>query len=640
VKRLLLAAAVAAPLAAPLTALGATPLATPPGPPAQAAWTRFRIIEWQPRSPAQLATLKRLGVTAGMVPADRHGGGLATAAAETLRQAGMRCYVENVATDFYSAYHKWAPGKPPNWRFAALQRRYAANPQDHSVFVRDPGLSDLGWLRRIARRLAVTVRAAQPYRPLFYDLGDETGIADLAAFWDFDTGAASLAGFRAWLRTRYPSLAALNAEWGTTYRRWDAVQPELTRAAMRRTDGNFAAWSDFKAWMDVAFARALRAGTAAIHRADPRARSAIEGAQVPGWGGYDYLRLAHAVDVMEIYDSGANLALLRAFNPRVIPLVTSGGAGPAQRHWIWREFLRGARGLILWDPEQAIVRPDGTLGPAGAAYAPLFAALRGPLGRAVLAARPRTDPVAILYSPASFRISWMLEQKPKGDAWITRTAADEDSGDAERTALAADARALARSGLAPRYLGPAQLAEGGLRGIRLLILPHAIALSARDAAAIRRFVASGGHVVADVVPGAFDQHGRWRAHSPLGSLFAGRGRGRLLRSGDAAGLRAAAARAGVRPRFPVTAPLDDVTTYVFRDGRNTIVAVQRAFRSKAATERVRIGLPAARQVVDLMSGRRMERTRSITMELGRVRPAVFAIAHAAGRQAMAGRAPP
>ena len=74
----------------------------------------------------------------------------------------------------------------------------------------------------------------------------------------------------------------------------------LTDAALRGADGNFAAWADFKAWMDAAFARAVRAGTDAVHAADPAARAGLEGAQIPGWGGYDYTRLADAVDVMEI----------------------------------------------------------------------------------------------------------------------------------------------------------------------------------------------------------------------------------------------------------------------------------------------------------------------------------------------------
>ena len=123
---------------------------------------------------------------------------------------------------------------------------------------------------------------------------------------------------RVWLRRQYGTLAALNAEWGTHYTTWNAVQPETTREAMRRTDGNFAAWADFKAWMDVSFARALRMGTDAVHSADPHALSAIEGAQMPGWGGYDYTLLAHAVDLMEVYDMGENMPILRSFNPRLI----------------------------------------------------------------------------------------------------------------------------------------------------------------------------------------------------------------------------------------------------------------------------------------------------------------------------------
>ena len=606
--------------------------------PAQAAWDRFRIIEWQQRDPAQLATLRRLGVGAGMVLADRHGGGLDRGAATALHRAGLRIYVENIATDFYSAYHRYTPSKRPGWRFIALQRRLAADPAATGVFRRHPSLSDPAWRARIARRLAVTVRAARPFRPLFYNLGDETGIADLAAFWDFDTGAASVAGFRRWLRTRYPSLAALNAEWGTAYPRWDDVQPELTAAAMARRDGNYAAWSDFKAWMDVAFARALRAGTAAIHRADPRARSAIEGAQVPGWGGYDYLRLAHSVDVMEIYDGDENLALLRAFAPRVIPLATSGGADPASLHAIWREWLRGVRGLILWDPDQAIVRPDGAPGPAAARYAPLFAALRGPMGRAVLAARPVTDPVALLYSPESFRLSWMLAHRGQGAAWITRTAAEEDQGDAERVALTEDARALRRIGLAPRFLGPAALTSDGLRGIRLLVLPHVLALSRSEASAIRRFVAGGGTVLADVVPGRFDAHGRERRRSPLAALFAtgslGRGLARLLPPRDTPGdmprnvawWSAAAARAGVRPRFALLGPAQDATLYRFRGARGTILAVQRRFRAGAGRERVCIRLSGPRRVTDLANGKVLGVHRVLRVTLGPVRPEAFALA--------------
>jgi len=312
------------------------------------AWPDYQIIEWQPRNAAQLVTLKRIGVTAATVIADRDGTGtlLAVQTAPLLR-AGLRWYVENIATDFYAQYHRWTPGKPVNWRFVDLQRRYRTNPDDLAALVRDPSLSDPVWQARIDARLTAIVRQEARFHPLYYSLGDETGIADLSAFWDFDLSPESLAGMRGWLRQQYGTLDALNTEWGTHFAAWNDVRPETTIQAMHRTDGNFAAWADFKAWMDVAFATALRRGTDAVHAADLTALAAIEGAQMPGWGGYDYTLLAHAVDLMEIYDTGENLPILRSLNPHLIALGTSFAAQPQDVYWIWRELLRGTRGLIL-----------------------------------------------------------------------------------------------------------------------------------------------------------------------------------------------------------------------------------------------------------------------------------------------------
>src|SRR6516164_3405837 len=87
-----------------------------------------------------------------------------------------------------------------------------------------------------------------------------------------------------------------------------------TREAMQRPDQNFSPWADFKEWMAVAFLRAIEAGTEATHSADPQAVAAIEGGQIPGWGGYDYSRLAASVDAMELYDLGDNVEIVWSFN--------------------------------------------------------------------------------------------------------------------------------------------------------------------------------------------------------------------------------------------------------------------------------------------------------------------------------------
>jgi hypothetical protein len=123
------------------------------------AWDDFQIIEWQHRDAAQLATLKRLGVTAATVIANRDGTGTPVQQQfAPMLATGLRWYVENIATDYYSAYHRWSPPHPVNWRFLEAQQRYRQNPDDESALWRDPSFADPVWQARIRDRLIATVR--------------------------------------------------------------------------------------------------------------------------------------------------------------------------------------------------------------------------------------------------------------------------------------------------------------------------------------------------------------------------------------------------------------------------------------------------------------------------------------------------
>jgi hypothetical protein len=571
------------------------------------AWDDFQIIEWQHRDAAQLATLKQLGVTAATVLANRDGSGTPVERQfAPMLENGLRWYVENIATDYYSAYHRWSPPHPVNWRFLEAQQRFRARIDDESALWREPSFADPVWQRRIRDRLIATAREQMRYRPLYYSLGDETGIADLSAFWDFDLSPGSLAGMRVWLRQAYGSLAALNAEWGTQFANWGDVRPATTRDAMRRTDDNFSSWADFKAWMDVAFARALRMGTDAVHSTEPAALAAIEGVQVPGWGGYDYSLLVNAVDVLEVDD----LPLAHSLNPHVTTLTTSFNAQPRGLHDLWRNLLAGSRGVILWDSEGTIVRPDASLGERGQAYTETFREIRDGIGRLLLASEPHYDPIAILYSPPSFRVQWMLEQKPKGDAWMNRDAEAELSGNAAREAMWAYASAVTHQGLQPVFLSPAMIEHGTLRhrGIKVLILPHAIALSSAEARQIRDF---NGTVIADVPPGVFDEHGR---HLDRPLLDAG-----TLRMAAPDRLR----DAGIAPLIRVDAA--DVTVHIWRDGKAQIVGVQRDFAAEAPDEPVTLAWPGQRTILDLRTNHPLGRDDHLTARLDAVYPLLLSL---------------
>jgi hypothetical protein len=351
-------------------------------------------------------------------------------------------------------------------------------------------------------------------------------------------------------------------------------------------------------------------GTDAVHEADPSALAAIEGVQIPGWGGYDYSLLVNAVDVMELDD----LPLARSLNPRLITLTTSGRAQPQDIHAIWRDLLAGSRGLIVWDSENAVISDDATTGERGEAYVATFAEIRHGIGALLIASEPQFDPVAILYSPASFRTQWMLEQKPKGDAWMTRKSGTELESNAARDAMWAYRGVVAHLGLQPAYV--ASTGDLKERGLRTLILPHAIALSPDDARAIREFAAAGGTVIADVQPGVFDAHSR-RLLQPLLDT----GMFRMIAPGALN-----TSSLGVTPRVRVEAPEHDVSSLIWQHGNDMIIGVQRDYSDTAANETVVLNLPQPANVYDLRKKQSLGRIDRVTLALDAVSPALLSIA--------------
>ncbi|HYM32949.1 MAG TPA: beta-galactosidase [Candidatus Cybelea sp.] len=620
-------------------------------------WPDYQIIMWQPQTRAAYESLKRLGITAGKITANRDD---AAGAADTvpdpaqtdLIASGLRWYVENIATDFYSPYHKWTPGKPKNWLFLEAQQAYRDNPLSDAAFMRKPSLSDPEWLAKIRNRLTRVVTSNRQYDPLYYALGDETGIAELDSFWDFDVSPASLDGMRAWLRERYGSLDALNAQWGTNYASWSAVRPMLTRDALRRTDGNFSAWADFKEWMDVAFAGALASGRDAVHAADPKALAALEGGQEPGWGGYDYARLAKSVDVIELYDLAGNMEIVRSLNPNVVLLTTSFESGPAEAHRVWRDALRGSRGLILWDETGAFAAADGSVGARGKAAASYVAELRGGLGAMLIGSRPSEDPVAILYSPASMRARWIAGASAAAHAaGGGNLAVDGQSPDAD---ILGFTKVLDHLGLGYRIVTAEMIEQGVLQSgaYRALILPQAVALSAAEADEIRSFVNGGGTAIADAVPGRFDEHCRRLAEPQLADVFDSSGADAASNIGEGKAILAAGKQpgrlqwmlnalgdAGVRPRLTVRSlsgePVSDVEIRIFERGDATIVALQRdladagilgRLKSRLSSgETVQVTMDSEAFVHDIRANRDLGRLRQVTLRLDDSAPTLLAL---------------
>ncbi len=623
-------------------------------------WDDYHVIMWQHRTPAQFAALETIGIDGGVFL------GRGDSPPDFLLNNDLRWYAENIATDFYSEYHRYFPDRQNGWRFQEAREAFKKNRASKEALKRRPSLSDPVWLQKVHDRLVDTAKMYSPYRPFFYSLGDETGIADLAAFFDFDYSDTSLDAFRSWLKGRYATLRDLNSRWGSDFAIWNSVMPDTTDEAMKRTDANYTSWSDFKEFMDIAYASALKMGNAAVQSVDPHAYVGIGGGQMPGWGGYDYSRISKSLTAIEPYDIGNNIEILRSLNPRMAVLTTSFRTGDWERNRVWFEFLHGNRGLVIWDDKSEFINADSTIGPRGVETADYYTELRSGLGQQIAISERLNDPVAIHYSQPSMRVEWMIAQRPKGERWTQRNSSTEYKDSDFLRLRESYSKLIEDQGLQYKFVAYDAVERGALveGGYKVLILPRSTALSETEARNIREWVSRGGLLIADGVPGQYDERARKLAKPLLEDLFAGHafGKGRAVlappeilnyhqqrlvsKEGDSHRLASQwMASAGVKPEYAVTGadgkPVTGIETHTFRNGAVTLVALMTnpqlrveelgppEFKSNdrfAKPFSVTLTLPGQRFVYDVRAGKSMGSVTKLNLTVPPYDPVILAIA--------------
>lgn len=253
---------------------------------------------------------------------------------------------------------------------------------------------------------------------------------------------------------------------------------------------------------------------------DPATPCGLVGGQAPSaFGGYDYARLMRKVQFIESYNLGSSQAVIRSFNPQgAIPAVTTHfHKSVDDTIWqTWYYLAHGNRGHIGWvegwfdgaTPKEWHAQVAPALREAGDKIGPLMAG-----------AQWRHDGVAIYYSHASIQLGWILDAEAHRKTWVNRNAD-------ERLASAAHVRRawenmLRDSGLQYNFLSYVDVIQKGVPDeYRVLILPACLCLSDAEIRAIEAFCQRGGTVIADYLPGVWDQHGKGRASGGgLDALF-------------------------------------------------------------------------------------------------------------------------
>ena len=486
-------------------------------------WQQYQVILWSTGSPAApadwLGRIRDAGFTAEECSAGADCGRFV--------DAHLGFYFENMLPELAFLHSREA-------LYKADRDAYATS-RDRRYLVRKPCLDDPAFWDQISGRMVSLAKEQADHHPLAYDLRDEPSLGSYSSPMDYCFCPHTLRAMRQWLQKQYPSLAALNREWETSFSTWDDVTPLTTfeikereqQALSGKRPENYAPWADHRAYMDFSFSNALERLRSLVHEADPKAPVGIAGAQMPSaWGGYDLWRISQSVDWIEPYDVANSRRIFRSFLPPQAPVVSTffGKDIPQLQMQAWRLMLEGDRGAIVWDDDEsrAIQKsaPGMPLTERGRGLRSVFEEVRR-VAPDWFGLQPENDHIAIHYSQASIRAHWMFDSREDGNTWLKRYASYE----AENSRLAKVRNSFVTLvqdlGFQPDFVSYAQVENGDLirKGYKVLLLPQSVAMSATECRNIEAFVRAGGLVIADNMVATMDEHGRRLPKGGLDELF-------------------------------------------------------------------------------------------------------------------------
>jgi hypothetical protein len=325
------------------------------------------------------------------------------------------------------------------------------------VCLRDPEA-----LGQAVEHLSQTIEALGKATPAFLSLTDEPSATRGINPIDWCRCEHCAAAFPAFLASRWGTEAKAREIWGSRWPEGGAPQPVDTDDARRALFHGIGPidlvtlWSDTRAFADDALATAMARLAADARRMRPGLPIALLGASMPsGFGGFDWEELGPRFDAVEPYDWGAAREIAGALAPRasVYHTMTPRGRSAVElRHELWRYFLRGDRGVVLFDATGwagADSRPAET---PLETIAPLLRMFAGDALAAWRRAPPLKPQVAILHAMPATRLHWLLDTRFDGATWFNRLGSYEVRESSEALNREAWVAILSDIGLSARFV--------------------------------------------------------------------------------------------------------------------------------------------------------------------------------------------
>ena len=403
--------------------------------------------------------------------------------------------------------------------YVKLKKQYAET-RDKTKLVREYCLNDPAYRELIRKELKQLVEPWTGFSPMSYYVYEEPSVTCYVDALDLCFSPHTMRAMRDWLKTEYKSLDALNRQWGTRFANWEEVTPDDTAEAQQR--GNYASWADHRTFMEKSYADTFEFVLGELRKLDPEGILLNSGTQESApHNGSDYSRINQFTKHLNSYDGGNQFDFHRNFNPEV---KISGGAGYGMLgkqvfYDFYRNLFKGANGgaYVFW--QYSTLSPDLTLCQSGQDIAEGFRELRGQgIGKLIASGAPDNSRIAIHYSYPSIHGSWIVDGKIVPEVVYDSTSATHRRFNANRDGWV---KILRDSGLQFDFIAYGDVEKGDLiaKGYRTFILPMSVALSDKEAAAIREFARQGGTVIADALPGVMDEHCTFRDARALADVF-------------------------------------------------------------------------------------------------------------------------
>lgn len=414
--------------------------------------------------------------------------------------------------DFYVGH---APGRnelhidrEASW-YAELWQRYWDD-RDPSVLVRQPCLGEPETLELLEKKLGRTLAARDGDHGLGISLGDEVGLTAWSGPLDLCASEACRRGFArflgeneqwAWLlegieEVPFPSTDA-------TRHAWVQGDPGHVGAWLARRDFHHGVLIDLLEKL-AAKSRELSPGTA-VGLFGLGGRSTFGGV-----GPDDVLPFVDFLESYPILDSRELLHTMRAPGVHTFATVFSEPDAPHGASWqIWEHWLRGGDGVVLWS-DRELANDRVYFENARRAVAEVRR-LSGELPEW----SPTPGGVALIHHPDSTALSWLRDALHDGATWPKRYASYQNANGTREVRLRASLRWLEDAGALPGSLPFAEIGARTVERFPFLVACELILVEERELAALKAYVAAGGHLL---VNGGFGTYNRRGEASSLEAL--------------------------------------------------------------------------------------------------------------------------